>query len=299
MRGKEAVAAILADNHGVIRMREHRSLRSTVWRLAKSGYLRREFPGVYVRASTADNSHQWLAALSAWKPDAVVTGEVAFALATKQLPPTVSQLPPVVLHRSRETRKSSRCRFKHRAIDPEQVSIVAGIRVHHPAAAAVEAAESDSGEAIDHLLREARLDPAELTAIATIHRHCPGNARRAVVVAESQARPFSIGERAVHRLLTRAGITGWVANQPLRLFGRTVIPDVLFPEARVVLEFDGREFHVDRFESDRDRQNVIASDGYIVLRVTWDMVKSRPAALVATIRRTLANALARNRPAFR
>ncbi len=283
----QAVAAILRDNHGVVRMREHRSLRSAVWRLARQGYLKREFPGVYVRADAAPQARQWLAALTAWKPDAVITGEVAFALATDQLPELAAHLPPVVLHRARETRNSRRCQFKRRTLDPGHVALVRGIRLHHPVVAAVEAAATDSGNAIDHLLRKNSLDPASLPNLVATHWHCPGNARRRAVVQASRTRPYSTGERELHRLLTRAGITGWVANRPLRIGGRTIIPDGLFPEIGLILEFDGRRFHgPEQFETDRERHNLLVSHGYTVLRVTWKMVTERPQDVVATIRRT-------------
>jgi very-short-patch-repair endonuclease len=45
--------------------------------------------------------------------------------------------------------------------------------------------------------------------------------------------------------------------------------DVLFRQQRLVVELDGREFHENAFEHDRERDATLLKAGFPVLRVTW------------------------------
>jgi len=98
-------------------------------------------------------------------------------------------------------------------------------------------------------------------------------------------------ERRLHRLLGRAGITGWVPNLPLQLRdGKFVRLDVAFEELKLAIELDGFAYHssADRFQRDRTRQNALVALGWTVLRFTWQDVAERPGYVIATIRRQLA-----------
>lgn len=92
----------------------------------------------------------------------------------------------------------------------------------------------------------------------------------------------SEAERILVRLLKQSRITGWRSN--LRI-GSYVV-DVLFRDARVVIEVDGWAFHSDQetFQNDRKRQNDIALRGWQVLRFTWLDLTQYPDRVVATIR---------------
>ncbi|WP_448073438.1 DUF559 domain-containing protein [Georgenia yuyongxinii] len=87
---------------------------------------------------------------------------------------------------------------------------------------------------------------------------------------------LSEGERRLHRILHDAGIQGWQADQPIVVAGRVVArADVLFREARLIVEVDGRRAHAS-FEADRERLNTLALAGYTVLRFTWHQIVDRP-----------------------
>jgi very-short-patch-repair endonuclease len=64
------------------------------------------------------------------------------------------------------------------------------------------------------------------------------------------------------------------------------VVDILFPEAAVVIEIDGRQAHdnPDRFETDRFRQNRLTVAGYLVLRYTWRQILTGPDRIVAEVR---------------
>lgn len=112
---------------------------------------------------------------------------------------------------------------------------------------------------------------------------------RILTLARSGA--ASVGEALLHRVLHSAHLTGWTANATVRnSSGRILaVVDVLFAEARLVIEFDGFEAHRGRraFVDDRRRQNALVNAGYRVLRVTWDDLTNRPGEIVAEIRRAL------------
>jgi very-short-patch-repair endonuclease len=45
--------------------------------------------------------------------------------------------------------------------------------------------------------------------------------------------------------------------------------DVLFREHNLIVELDGREFHENAFEEDRERDATLLNAGFPVLRITW------------------------------
>ena len=61
--------------------------------------------------------------------------------------------------------------------------------------------------------------------------------------------------------------------------------DLLFKEQCVVIETDGYAFHsgIDTFEADRQRNNSLALEGYLVLHWTWLGLNERPEELIAEL----------------
>ncbi len=68
------------------------------------------------------------------------------------------------------------------------------------------------------------------------------------------------------------------------------VVDFLWPEARLVVEVDGRGAHLTTraFQSDRDRDGRLAVAGFRVVRFTWWDVTRRPAVVADRICRLLA-----------
>jgi len=118
-----------------------------------------------------------------------------------------------------------------------------------------------------------------------------GLSRAWSVVADISAGAHSEAEVRVHRLLRRGGIVGWTANAPVHdADGLIGYIDLLFDEAMVTVEIDGRAYHSDdvAFQRDRTRQNRLIRAGYHVLRFTWDDVVARPEQFVQLLRDALA-----------
>jgi len=100
-----------------------------------------------------------------------------------------------------------------------------------------------------------------------------------VVGAETES------ERRLHRLLSRAGLTGWTANHAAAIRGRPVRIDVAFRAHKIAIEIDGFAYHSDRarYQQDRNRQNLLVLDGWTVLRFTWEDITDRPGQVLAAI----------------
>lgn len=62
--------------------------------------------------------------------------------------------------------------------------------------------------------------------------------------------------------------------------------DAAFLAPKVAIEWDSRRWHtsVERFQSDRHRDRVAATHGWVTLRFTWDDVKARPDQVISQIR---------------
>lgn len=122
-----------------------------------------------------------------------------------------------------------------------------------------------------------------------------GDARRRQALADVRRGTLSAAERRLHRILRRAGISGWLFDQVLHdEDGRIGRADVLFPRERLVVEVDGFEHHaVASFQADRDKQNRMMLAGFTVLRFTWADLTRRPDHVIDRIARTLATLRAR------
>ena len=117
---------------------------------------------------------------------------------------------------------------------------------------------------------------------------------RLLGLATSGAR--SAAERLAAQLLRQAGIGGWVANAQIRDgYGLIGVGDIVFSHLKLVIEIDGRAFHVtpEQFQADRERQNRLVAAGWTVLRFTWRDLTERPAYVIGTIRAMLAELGAR------
>lgn len=140
------------------------------------------------------------------------------------------------------------------------------------------------------LVTRQRLSPTQLGSAVRAGTLRPGNGRLRDLQRRTASGALSEAERRVHQLLRKADIGGWEANARVSdgegLIG---VVDLLFREARVVVEIDGRRVHEgeDRFVQDRRRQNRLVNAGYRVLRFTWADVMDRPGDLLFEINTAL------------
>lgn len=85
-------------------------------------------------------------------------------------------------------------------------------------------------------------------------------------------------ERLLVRVLSHVDIPPFTQEHPFSLVGRPARVDVYIAEWSLVIEADGRNWHLRRgdFETDRRRDNELAARGIQVLRYTYRMLADEP-----------------------
>jgi very-short-patch-repair endonuclease len=96
----------------------------------------------------------------------------------------------------------------------------------------------------------------------------------------------------LERGLPMPGVQVDLHDRDGRFVGRA---DLYYPEARLVIEFDGG-MHRDKLVTDDQRQNALVSAGYVVLRFTSVDVYQRPEAIESLVRQAIGGKVARFRP---
>lgn len=90
-------------------------------------------------------------------------------------------------------------------------------------------------------------------------------------------------------LIRRFALPEPVAQFPVRVRGEQYYADLAYPEARVLVEYDGFLVHVDpaQFARDRQRQNALVLGGWVVLRFSKVDLRDRASWVADEIRRAL------------
>jgi very-short-patch-repair endonuclease len=134
------------------------------------------------------------------------------------------------------------------------------------------------------------LDLGDLAAAVIERKYRDGTTQLRRLLDVGASGSVSAAEDVCHDLLQRAGISGWRANMPVVVGGRTIANvDLLFEAERVIVEIDGWSTHRDRaaFQRDRLTQNRLVAAGYTVLRFTWEDLTSRPSYVIDAVRQAL------------
>jgi very-short-patch-repair endonuclease len=78
-------------------------------------------------------------------------------------------------------------------------------------------------------------------------------------------------------------------NGTLPIRGRLLKPDCMWSRERFLVELDGGAAHGTRqaFESDRQRDRILLTEGWRSMRVTWRQLHEEPAAIAADLRELL------------
>jgi very-short-patch-repair endonuclease len=260
------------------------------WR-ARNAQLHREYRGVYLVG------HQALApfareaaALLAVGDDAALSHESA-ALAWGIIAGYAGDVHVTVVGRKLRSRPGLRI---HRIAAPPAVRKRHGLLVTSPAETVLGLAAAQSPYVEEafieahgaHLLRTSELAKA-------IDRAGPKRgvrALRALIAANESGFTKSKAERKLRALLRAGRLPEPRTN--VMVLGYMV--DCVWPDHRLVVEFDGEGFHGHRraFETDRQRDAALVAAGYAVLRITWLRLRTTPYAVLAEV----AAALARRDP---
>jgi hypothetical protein len=304
--GRDARLVLLAERQGGAFSREQAIRQgfpsTTIGRRLASGAWQALHPGVYAVAGTTTSrtTMLWAAVLAAGR-DAAVTHESAALLhGAERLP-----LSPLTLTARHGSHHRIAGAMVHQIDDlvPWHRTRRDGLPVSTPARCIVELGATSPlplvGRAMDDLVRLKRTSYADVS-----------------VVLAQLSRPGKPGVAAVARLLDERG-DGYVPSQteledglfgaiaagglppPLRqipLPGRGPIRGIAdggYPDAKIVLEADGRRWHqrVESARRDRERDAQVVRAGWVPLRFLHEQIVGDPAGVCAAVAETRATRL--------
>jgi len=266
------IDALLARNEGIILARDHRALKSSLSRWVRQGKMSRVMRGVYARPQAG--CRERIAAVLASVPGAVIAGQTALsALGMSDKPIQTVQ---VCVPRARKAQPGYQ--FIERTIPRERATrgIMDAIVV------AVDMADHNPFW-LDDLARQHKAGHEDYEQVLREFPGRVGNRKRRRNIARTSTNPWSVAERGYHDLFDAHGITGWVANRLICVGGTWMALDMAFEDCKFAIEIDGREYHgADRFEADRNRDAELMKAGWMVLRLTYDML-ARPDWVIETV----------------
>lgn len=290
----QAIARLATAQKGPISRRQLQATglsSSAVGRRAGNGQLHRIYQGVYVPG------HQALAplareaaALLACGAGAILSHESA-AMAWSMITDYFGEVHVTMVGRQLHSRAGLRI---HRTSATPQVRKRHGLPVMSPAQTLIDLARAKSPH-LEHAFIEAHgghlLRADELARAIDGVGPKPGTRLlRELIAANASGFTRSKAERKLRAILRAARLPEPQTNATVLGY----LVDCVWPEHRLVVEFDSYGFHGHRraFETDRRRDATLTAAGYVVIRITWLQLTREPYAVLAT----LAAALARRDP---
>jgi hypothetical protein len=281
----------LADRqHGIVRHAQLLAMglsrRAIEWRLAH-GRLIRLYTGVYAVGHRALRPRGYLiAAVFACGPSAVLSHKSAAAM-WELLSTDQTRVDVTVPGTSRAKRRGIRV-HRTRSLHADEITEVDGISVTTVARTTVDLCGVLNPHQVLKLIEQAdRSHVLDVLALQRVISRCPnrkglGTLRRVLSDYTGPPAIRSDLERRFVALITEAGLPMPLLNVPLA--GYTV--DAYWPQWRLVVELDGRGYHLGprQFETDRIRDAALQRIRCRVLRVTDKRMTSSPAAVIDDVR---------------
>jgi hypothetical protein len=171
--------------------------------------------------------------------------------------------------RTRPTLRTHRSRLVERIV-VRQIPVTPRLRT------IVDLAGNEEERLVKRALRQARFTAAELELL-------PRTGLLGRLIDLSAAPTASGNEDVVLDLILKAGFVHPLVNVPYP--GTTYIPDLWWPQQRLIVEVDSRAFHSDVLAQvdDRERQADLEAKGERVLRTTRAQVLRDPARFLARL----------------
>lgn len=263
-------------------------------RRVRSGRWQRVAPGVYVVAGAPPSwmLDVWIAYLAVGPP-ATVTHETALRLHG------IADLPayPITLTLPHGRRQRVPGAFVHQIDDlrPHRVTSVAGLPVSRPERAVVEIAATTGQERLAQVLDDvvAAKQASYAQVAACLHEVArpgkPGAAKLAGLLdarGDGHVPPQSRLEEALFTALAAGGLPPPRRQFPLP--GRGAVEglvDAAYPDARLIVEADGRRWHTRMSDLRRDHQRDVeaARAGWLTLRFVYEQIVHAPGEVSAAV----------------
>lgn len=235
-----------------------------------------------------------MAAVLSAGPEAVLSHRSAGAL--WGISPSTSSLPEVT--------KPTWCRSRagliaHRAALPaDEVTHVLGIPVTSAPRTALDLAAVLSVDRLGGVLNEIEVrsitDKLSIPDLLERYPRRPGTrSLRRLLGDERATRGVTRYELEARfkEVLSRTALPPPRLNADVSVRGRFFEADCLWAAQRVIVELDGRATHGTRraFERDRERDRLLQSEGWRVVRITWRQLRDDAPAVIEDLRGVLRN----------
>lgn len=290
-----AIAALAAAQAGLVTRAQLLALRiasSTIDELVVSGRLHVVYRGVYrLGHSVAAPYSNEMAAVLASGPDARLSHRSALELRGYLEPRPDLWLQVTVP--GRRVPGANRLRIHHTdAFAPDELDVVNGVPTTSAARSVIDfAAQAPVWEvtkAYEEGIIQDAFDRDEMIRLLVRHRGRRGITKvRALVDRDA---PPSVTIEEAHRRLLELIRSSRLPHPRTEVQLGSYRADILWPDAKLIVEMDGAAFHNQAFRIERDkrRDGELAAQGYLTIRVTWKELTQNPTAVISRISRTYA-----------
>lgn len=257
---------------------------------------RRLFRDVYVSADLPQSLHlRCRAATLLLPPEPVFCGLTAARLYDLPVPDGDDRVHVAVPTKSPTSPRHRDMNVHRLRLPPEQICLLHGVNVVSPEWLFIELAATlgrvDRVVLGDAILRRQLTSTAVLTSLA---QQNPG--RRGVLRAKDtlpllEPNADSPMETRLRLIIVDAGLPRPIANAMVfDDWGQWIAqPDLLYPEARIAIEYEGAHHRTDarQFSNDIGRGDLLAEQGYLLLRYDAHHVYRTPHRIVGGVRTAL------------
>jgi very-short-patch-repair endonuclease len=249
--------------------------------------------GVYaVGYPVTGTESRWMAAVLAVGPDAVLSHRSA-----AQLWGLISRSS----HRPEVTRptyfRSHPCICSHRSLVPaDERTVVDGIPVTTVPRTILDLTAVVPKRQVERALNEVEVQgltgPLSIRDLLARYPRRRGSAVLCALLddgAEGNGVTRNELEERLVALLDSQGLPRPRFNADVAVRGRFVSVDGLWRRERLIVELDGRAVHGTRkaFEADRERDRILMSDGWRVVRITWRQLRDEQSSIAGDLRNAL------------
>ncbi|WP_455114570.1 DUF559 domain-containing protein [Rothia mucilaginosa] len=141
----------------------------------------------------------------------------------------------------------------------------------------------------DSIMRRGLLEPREVTE-TLLNLTGYGSSAGPLLAQAVDASSESAGESLTRCLLMEHRLPRPVTQYPISCEGRNYRVDFAWPEAQLILEFDGEQKYVDhpgRDRSEAARDRALARAGWTVVHLTWADIFNKELEVVTHMRNLL------------
>jgi very-short-patch-repair endonuclease len=261
-------------------------------RLARDGVIERLLPNTYRMVAVPRSSEQQLHAALLWAGDrAAVAGRSAAE--RYRFEGVRARLPEIVVPHAIRGRTTFAKVF-HGDARALMIRDVGGVRTTGVEATILRLAHLLDAEPFEIACEDARR--RRLTSVPALRRYLERHAtrgrpgvgalRRTLDELDPRHPSRSTLEVKTRRLLVAHGLDDFVRELALEWKGRTYRYDFAFPSRRVILETNGRRWHDDAsdYERDNEKWSVPGRRGYRIVFATWGKVDRHPEELIDEVR---------------